>query len=80
MHSVYSYETYDSSIVDEIESDFYLVNTVIQEAGHISSIEIYGHTQGAITLSVKKNQISLNWIDLRNIVKITVYYKDHEAG
>lgn len=51
-HSVYSYEAYDETVLDEVSTDFYLVNTVVQEAGHISSIEIYGHIEGDITLHV----------------------------
>ena len=51
--SVYNYEIPDKSIPDVVTgTKFVLTNTLVKEYGQLSSIEIYGHESGNITIEV----------------------------
>ena len=58
-HSVYSFESDDATAPDTVTSDdFYLVNTLIQEASALTSIEVYGHQAGEIKLNLMRSLMS----------------------
>lgn len=66
-HSVFKHETYDSNVPDKVTTnDFLLPNTLINEMGLLSSIEIYGHEAGDIILKIMRIDTCNGSATLRN--------------